>query len=64
MFGGRFGSALDAQLVDMIRARQGAIRLALAKRREQSPVVAAEVERLSALAEELASMHAHLESRG
>lgn len=58
----RFGSELDAQLADMIAALHGATRSALAKRRERSPAIAAEVERLSALAEELTSVQAVLGS--
>ncbi len=60
----RFGSELDAQLAGMIAALHGATRSALAKRREQSPAIAAEVERLSALAEELTSVQALLQSAG
>ena len=60
----RFGSELDAQLADMIAALHGATRSALAKRRERSPAIAAEVERLSALAEELTSVQALLGSAG
>src|SRR5512144_2542309 len=57
-----FGSELDAQLAGMIAALHGATRSALAKRRERSPAIAAEVERLSALAEKLTSVQALLAS--
>ena len=60
----RFGSELDAQLAGMIAALHGATRSALAKRRARSPAIAAEVERLSALAEKLTSVQALLELAG
>lgn len=48
----------------MITALHGATRSALAKRRARSPAIAAEVERLSALAEKLTSVQALLGSAG
>lgn len=56
----RFGSELDDRLADTIAALHGAIRSAYAKRREQSPAIAAEVERLSALVRKLKAADAAL----
>lgn len=60
----RFGSELDNRLADTIAAVHGAIRSAYAKRQEQSPTIAGEVGRLSALAKELKSVHAALDAIG
>ena len=51
----RFGSELDAQLAGMIAALHGATRWRSPSAEQRSPAIAAEVERLSALAEKLTS---------
>jgi hypothetical protein len=60
----RFGRELDNRLGGTVAALHGAIRSASAKRQEQSPTIAAEVGRLSALATELKSDHAALDAIG
>jgi len=57
----RFGSSLDERLAATIEATQGAIKAALAKRREHAEAVAQEVARLSAAEAELSRGRTSLE---